>query len=66
MALVEPGATSALVFESLRAAQRKEQPLRLSMSSGRSIVLPSDPVEDVTVRELALENTLLASAVRGL
>lgn len=33
-------------------------------ANGKSVALPADPVADVTVRELRLTHTLLASAVR--
>ena len=34
-------------------------------ANGKSIFLPADPLADVTVRELDLQQTLLSSAVRG-
>ncbi|KAI8465288.1 MAG: kinase-like domain-containing protein [Monoraphidium minutum] len=60
LALIEDGGQRVLVFESERATACKGDP---NVSTGRSVVLPKDPTADVTVRELGLANTLLASAV---
>jgi hypothetical protein len=37
----------------------------LTDTFGRSVFLPADPTEDVTVREIPLAHTLLSSAVSG-
>ncbi|KIY97123.1 hypothetical protein MNEG_10840 [Monoraphidium neglectum] len=64
-----PSMGSALIFESVRAdaAASRTPACRLpagsANSSCRSVLLPADPAADVTVRELPLSNTLLASAV---
>ncbi|KIZ05851.1 putative serine/threonine-protein kinase pats1 [Monoraphidium neglectum] len=60
LALVEDDGANALVFESERATACKGDP---NVSTGRSVVLSSNPSADVNVRELKLERTLLASAV---
>jgi hypothetical protein len=62
LALVEDDGANALVFESERATACKGDP---NVSTGRSVVLSSNPSADVNVRELKLERTLLASAVRA-
>jgi len=63
LALVEADSDSALVFESARAATNRNDPR--SFLGSKTSVLPSDPAADVTVREVLLSNTLLASAVGG-
>jgi hypothetical protein len=62
LALVEDGASSALVFESTRAASGKDD--AAGFLRARSSTLGGDPLADVVVREVPLANTLLASAVR--
>ncbi|KAI8462418.1 MAG: kinase-like domain-containing protein [Monoraphidium minutum] len=59
LALIDGGGRAALVFESARAARRKSAP----MDTLKSAALPRDAVRDVTVKELPITNTLLASAV---
>lgn len=63
LALIEPGGTTALVFESARATRCKQHPQ--DFLKGKTTALPSDPIADITVREIPLDNTLLASAVSG-
>ncbi|KAI8469487.1 MAG: hypothetical protein J3K34DRAFT_459366 [Monoraphidium minutum] len=59
LALLEDRGSHALVFESARAATARGDPRALL--AGRTASLPSDPVADVAVREVPLDNTLLAS-----
>ncbi|GBG00219.1 hypothetical protein Rsub_12704 [Raphidocelis subcapitata] len=64
LALVEPGATSALLFETARApAARWDSAFTAAAAKGASVPLPLDPAADVAVRELPLANTLLESAL---
>ncbi|KAI8469489.1 MAG: kinase-like domain-containing protein [Monoraphidium minutum] len=77
LAVLDPEAPdAALVFESARAVQCAGRDgggggggggrsVSGSSANGKSIVLPSDPQEDVTVREMPLAHTLLASAIQG-
>jgi hypothetical protein len=66
LALVEDDRELALVFESARAtAATAREEGRNFLSKANTAALPSDPAADVTVRELPLSNTLLASAVGG-
>lgn len=51
---------SALIFESARAKRGGG-----GAAACMSVRLPLDPTLDVTVREVPLDNTLLASAVRA-
>ncbi|KIY93525.1 hypothetical protein MNEG_14437 [Monoraphidium neglectum] len=60
LALIDESGRTALVFESAKAARRKVEPL---LEAGKTVAPPANPGCDVTVRELPLQNTLLASAV---
>jgi len=61
LALLDEGRESALIFESAHASSCNGSARRLS--TGKTVVLATDPMADITVRELPLSNTLLASAV---
>ncbi|KIZ04317.1 putative serine/threonine-protein kinase roco8 [Monoraphidium neglectum] len=61
LALVDGGQVTCLVFESRRADAVCRH--YMDASQGRSVVLAEDPCADVTVRELGLAHTLVASAV---
>jgi len=67
LALLGDDRRSALLFEPGRARRRTSLVGEIAkVSSAKSVTLPLDPSADIAVRELPLNNTLLASAVSGL
>lgn len=71
LALVEPGAANALIFESAHGGAAPPRRERAASASAlppatpcfATAALPLQALADISVRELPLQNTLLASAV---
>lgn len=64
LALLGDDRRSALLFEPGRARRRTSLVGEIAkVSSAKSVTLPLDPSADIAVRELPLNNTLLASAI---